>query len=347
MKSRLRLAAPLLFLTLVGPAGAASDETAQLAEQARAIFGPLPATAPRTGDLANDARLTLGRLLYFDARLSKNHDVSCNSCHGLDTAGVDGDAVSTGHRGQKGGRNAPTVYNAALHVAQFWDGRAADVEAQALGPPLNPIEMAMPNGEAVEAVLASIPGYVELFAEAFPGEEPPLSYVNMGRAIGAFERTLLTPSSFDDFMSGDLDALTPAQLAGLRTFLSKGCITCHNGAAVGGAQYQKLGLVNPYSTNDIGREAVTNDELDRFVFKVPSLRNVTRTGPWFHDGVVGSLPEAVRLMAWHQLGIKLSGEEVASIVEFLGSLDGRIPDEWLVAPELPASGPETPAPDPT
>jgi cytochrome c peroxidase len=316
-------------------------------EQARAVFGELPAEVPRKGDAANAARIDLGRQLYFDARLSKNHDVSCNTCHGLDQFGVDGDPTSTGHRGQKGGRNAPTVYNSALHITQFWDGRAADLEAQAQGPPLNPIEMAMPDAAAVEQVLKSIPGYAKPFAAAFPGEKDPISFVNMARAIGAFERKLMTPSPFDAYIAGDDAAISAEAKKGLQTFFETGCVACHNGPGFGGNSYQKLGAIVAYETEDGGRFEVTGVEVDRFFFKVPSLRNIAKTGPYFHDGSVKTLEEAIRLMAKHQLGRQLDEVKVAEIVAFLDSLTGTAEPAYIAKPTLPASGPDTPKPDPS
>jgi cytochrome c peroxidase len=285
-------------------------------------------------------------MLYYDTRLSKNHDISCNSCHPLDRYGVDGEITSPGHRGERGERNTPTVYNAALHVAQFWDGRAADVEEQAKGPVGNPVEMAMPSEDYVVQVLASIPGYRPLFAAAFPGDERPVSFDNMARAIGAFERRLLTRSAFDGFLAGDDSAVTDAQLEGLATFLRVGCQTCHLGPAIGGSLFRKLGLVKPYGTADPGRFQVTGNEVDRGVFKVPSLRNVTQTAPYFHDGSIPQLEDAIRIMGEHQLGQPLSKEEIASIRAFLRTLTGKIDPIYTARPKLPASGPDTPPPDP-
>ncbi|RME24143.1 MAG: cytochrome-c peroxidase [Deltaproteobacteria bacterium] len=319
----------------------------ELQAMAAGVFQPLPAE-PVAGD--NDlspARVDLGRMLYFDARLSKNQDISCNSCHQLDRFGVDGEPTSPGHKGQRGSRNSPTVYNASLQIAQFWDGRAADVEEQAGGPILNPVEMAMPSAEAVTALLKSIPGYGPMFARAFPGVDDPVSYENAAVAIGAFERGLLTPGPLDRFLEGDLLALTPEQQEGMRTFMEVGCTTCHTGATVGGQMFQKLGLVKPYETADLGRYEVTHQEADRYVFKVPSLRNVAETGPWFHDGSVGTLDEAITRMARHQLGKELTPEQVASIATFLGALTGTVDSQYTARPELPASGPDTPAPDPS
>jgi cytochrome c peroxidase len=207
--------------------------------------------------------------------------------------------------------------------------------------------MAMPSEGAVVDVLKSIPGYEPPFRAAFPDDEDPITYDHMARAIGAFERRLVTPSRFDAFQSGDLDSLTDAEVEGLSLFINTGCISCHNRATIGGTSYQKLGGVHPYATEDVGRFAVTGNDLDRHVFKVPSLRNIAETGPYFHDGQVGTLAEAVRLMAHHQLGWELAEDDVNSIVVFLGSLTGTIDQEYIARPELPVSGPDTPAPDPT
>lgn len=314
----------------------------------RASFGALPVDAATPDRPVSAERVELGRLLYFENRVSKAQDLSCNSCHGLDTYGVDNQPTSTGNKGQKGGRNSPTVYNAALHVAQFWDGRAADVEAQAKGPVLNPIEMAASSEEYVVTVLKSIPDYGPKFAAAFPGAADPITYDNMATAIGAFERTLITPSKFDAYVGGDDAALTDAEKAGLATFVQSGCTACHAGALVGGKDYRKLGLVEAYATTDMGRQEVTKDPADAMVFKVPSLRNVEKTAPYFHDGSVADLPTAVRLMGKHQLGKQLTDDEVASIVTFLGTLTGPLPAaERIAAPTLPPSGPTTPKPDPS
>jgi cytochrome c peroxidase len=330
----------------MAPAAAAPDRSA-VQERARGIFGSLPPEAENPENRVTPAKIALGRTLYYDPRLSKNHDISCNSCHQLDRFGVDNEATSPGHRGQRGDRNSPTVYNAAFHIAQFWDGREPDVEAQAKGPVLNPVEMAMPSEAAVVAVLKSIPGYAPLFKAAFPGQRDAITYDNMARAIGAFERRLVTPSPFDAFMAGDATAISEQAYAGLETFMDVGCITCHMGPAIGGDRYQKLGLVRAYPTKDLGRYNVTGREVDKMVFKVPSLRNVAKTGPWFHDGSMDTLDHAIRAMGMHQLGVKLDGEQVAAIAAFLESLTGTVDASYVAKPELPASGPKTPAPDPS
>ena len=325
---------------------AESEETPlEVARAHSKPFGQLPEDWAREGQ--TKAQEDLGRMLFYEERLSKNHDVSCNSCHKLTNFGVDNEATSLGHKEVRGPRNSPTVYNAAGHVAQFWDGRAADVEEQAKGPVTNPKEMAMPDEDYVLEVLNSIPGYLTAFEEAFPEDEDPITFENMARAIGAFERKLSTPARWDEFLAGDDEALTTAELEGFHTFVEVGCQTCHNGALVGGTTYQKVGAIKAWpNQKDQGRFEVTGEDADRMMFKTPSLRNVTETHPYFHDGGTETLEEAVRMMAEYQLGQDLSDEQVTGIVTWLGSLKGELPTEYIAKPELPESGPETPAPDP-
>jgi len=338
----------ILLVTLVAscarteapPAGqAAAPDPAQLA-----LFAPLPeVTLPAHGA---DPLVDLGRMLYYEPRLSKSQNISCNSCHDLAKYGVDNEPTSDGHRGQKGDRNSPTVYNAADHVAQFWDGRAKDLAEQAKGPILNPVEMAMPSEHVVLAVVESMPEYVEAFAKAFPGETKPVTYDNLARAIGAFEQNLLTPGRWDAFLRGDGEALTSEERAGLETFLQNGCQVCHYGSLLGGNTFQRLGAVKPYPrSSDPGRFAVTEQEGDRAFFKVPSLRNVGETGPYFHDGGVATLDGAVRDMAEYQLGRSLDAAEAARIVTFLKALTGRIPTDYIAPPVLPTSTEKTPKAD--
>jgi cytochrome c peroxidase len=324
---------------------AAKVEAAKPAEavpsQHTALFKALTKAAPKPED---KAKIDLGRMLYYENRLSLGQDISCNSCHKLDTFGVDNQPTSTGHKGQKGGRNSPTTLNAFMHFAQFWDGRAADVEAQAKGPVLNPVEMAMKDEKTVVATLNSIPGYKEAFTAAFPGQADPVSYDNFANAVGAFERQLTTPGKFDKYLAGDASALTAEEKKGLETFIATGCVACHAGALLGGTSYQKLGAVVPYDTKDEGRKDVTKSESDKFMFKVPSLRNVDKTGPYFHDGSVATLEEAVMKMGKHQLGKDLAPPEVASIVTFLKALTGEVDAAFVAKPTLPPSGPTTPKP---
>lgn len=310
-----------------------------------ASFAPLPASVPPTAYTMTDELVDLGRLLYYEDRISISQEISCNSCHLLDNFGVDGLQFSLGHEGAPVGRNSPTVYNAALHIAQFWDGRAADVEEQAKGPILASGEMGMPNPDYVEFVLQTIPGYLPLFETAFPGDGDPINYDNVAQAIGAFERNLTTPGRFDDFLAGDDAALTDQEKQGLNTFLDVGCASCHAGAAMGGSMYSRLGLVKEYpGLTDIGRYEVTGLDADKYSFKVPSLRNIAETGPYLHDGSVDSLEEMVRIMAEYQLGKTLTDQEVADIVAFLKALTGTIPTDYIAVPEFPASGPDTPGP---
>jgi len=336
-----------IFTSVPSAAVSSYEKLLQEVKSLKVRFQPLPEMAENSNNRLTPAKIKLGKTLFMDTRLSKNHDVSCNSCHNLKTFGVDHQVTSSGHRGQLGGRNSPTVYNAALHFRQFWDGRAKDVEEQVLRTILNPIEMAMPSEEYVLEVLKSIPEYRNFFRKAFPGEMNPLNYKNVGKAIGAFERTLLTPSRFDEFLNGDDNALTEEELEGLNTFATMGCTTCHQGVAIGALSFQKLGLIKKFKTKDLGRFEVTKAEADRFYFKPPSLRNVAKTAPYFHDGSVETLEKAVKLMAKHQLGVKIKKNQIRSIVAFLNSLTGKIPEEALTEVQLPPSSSTTPEPDPS
>jgi cytochrome c peroxidase len=307
------------------------------------MFKPLPSEAPSPDNELSEAKINLGRMLYYENRLSKGEKLSCNSCHMLDKYGQDNLPFSPGHEGKVGGRSSPSTYNAAIHIAQFWDGRAPSVEEQAKGPVLNPGEMGMPSADFVVDVLKSIPGYVEAFKAAFPGEADPITYNNFGKAVGAFERKLVTPSRWDDFLKGNKQALTAEESKGFETFAKAGCVTCHNGPAVGGMMYQKLGLVKTWpDLKDQGRFEATKVETDKFYFKVPSLRNISETGPYLHDGSVKTLEEMVNKMAEYQLGKALTPEETTSIVTFLKSLKGEIPTGYIAKPKLPESGPNTP-----
>jgi len=317
----------------------------QVNTEALQMFAPLPVVMSSADNPITDAKVKLGRMLYYDARLSANQKISCNTCHPLDAYGAESKSVSTGFKNQQGKRNAPTVYNAAGHFVQFWDGRAPTVEEQAKGPILNPVEMAMPSNIAAVEVIKSMPGYVSLFQAAFPWDKDPVNYNNMALAIGAFERGLVTPSRWDAFLQGDKSALTEAQKAGFNTFAATGCQWCHSGAYVGGAAYQKLGVAKPWpNQEDQGVYQLTRDEMDRMVFKVPSLRNIKKTGPYFHDGSVATLDQAIRNMAVHQRGVTLSVAQVKSIEAWMDSLTGQIPVEYIKAPELPKSTAQTPQP---
>ena len=309
-----------------------NSDYAALQKTASLIFGTLPTVAENNDNILSDEKVLLGKKLFFDNRLSKDNTQSCNTCHNLATYGVDNLSTSPGNDGGFGTRNSPTVLNAALHMSQFWDGREPDVEAQAGGPMLNSVEMAMPSEKVVIERLSKIDEYKNLFATTFPDETQPISFTNIKNAIGAFERTLITPSKFDEFIAGDLDALSTTEKDGLQLFIDKGCIACHSGNALGGNIYQKFGIYDDYwkhtksSEIDEGRFQVTNNEADKYFFKSASLRNVEKTYPYFHDGSVKDLKEAVQIMGKIQLNKDLTDTEVTSIVSFLNSLTGKLPE---------------------
>jgi len=294
--------------------------------------------------VSNPALVELGKKLYFDPRLSKSGFISCNSCHNLSMGGTDNIKTSIGHNWNEGPINAPTVLNSSLNLAQFWDGRAADLQAQAGGPIANPGEMAFTHTLAIN-VLQSIPGYVAEFRKAFGTEKVTIEEVT--KAIAAFEETLVTPNSrFDKWLKGDKKALSKNELEGYKLFKDSGCVACHNGPAVGGNSFQKMGLVEAYKASSPaeGRSAVTGKDADRFNFKVPTLRNVEMTYPYFHDGAANTLPEAVDTMARIQLGKKFTADENAKVVAFLKTLTGDQPNFKL--PILPPSADATPRPTP-
>jgi len=295
----------------------------ELMENARSMIGPLAHEMP--GVVRNPDLVVLGRRLFFDPRLSANNTISCNNCHNLASSGpgTDNLPVSIGIRGQKGTRNAPTVFNAGFQFVQFWDGRAPDLKEQAKGPILNPVEMGMPDARTVEAKIESFPEYSPLFAKAFNGESR-ITFDRIAEAIASFEGTLITHDRFDDFMNGNVNAISREEAKGLDLFLHTGCISCHNGPLLGGQMYRKIGVVQPYANKtDLGRFNITHNPEDRYLFKVAPLRNVALTGPYFHDGGASTLEQAVRLMAWMQLGRTLSSYEVYYIVQFLGTLSNK------------------------
>ncbi len=292
----------------------------------------------------NLAQVELGKKLYFDPRLSKSGFISCNSCHNLSMGGTDNLKTSIGHNWQQGPINAPTVLNSSLNFVQFWDGRAADLKAQAGGPIANPGEMAFTHTLAVD-VLESIPAYVTEFKQAFGAKGITIDQVT--QSIAEFEKTLVTPNSrFDQWLLGNRDALSATELAGYNLFKSSGCTGCHNGEAVGGNSFQKMGIVKPYKTQNSakGRGAVSGEDADLFKFKVPTLRNVEMTYPYFHDGEAETLTEAVAIMGRIQLGKEFTDNENASIVAFLKTLTGDQPS--FVLPILPPSTDNTPQPKP-
>jgi len=330
-----KVSALLLSAALLVPACKRHEQAAVKVDAAQlAAFAPLPAAMESPANPLTEAKTDLGRTLFYDTRLSHDQDLSCNSCHDLKAYGVDQRQFSVGTKHQLGGRNSQTVYNAAAQLAQFWDGRAPTVEEQAKGPILNPVEMAMPNSQAVIARLRAVPVYREAFRKAFPGQSDPITYDNVGLAIGAFERRLVTPSPWDRYLQGDTAALTPAEKQGFNTFMATGCQACHNGALMGGSMYEKIGVVRPWpDRTDIGRAAITHQASDTLVFKVPSLRNVERTAPYFHRGTAATLHEAVLLMAQHQLGRDLTEQQVSEIEAFLHALTGEVPAAYI-APRM-------------
>ncbi|MDZ5633404.1 cytochrome-c peroxidase [Janthinobacterium sp. GMG1] len=294
--------------------------------------------------VANPAMVELGKKLFFDPRLSRSGFISCNSCHNLSMGGTDNIKTSIGHNWQRGPINSPTVLNSSMNVAQFWDGRAKDLQEQAGGPIANPGEMAFTHELAID-VLASIPAYRAEFRQVFGQDKLTIEQVT--RAIAAFEEVLVTPGSrFDQWLSGKKSALTKDELAGYQLFKSSGCIACHNGPAVGGNTFQKMGVVEPYKTamTAQGRSAVTGKDADRFNFKVPTLRNVELTYPYFHDGEAATLTQAVDVMGRLQLGRTFTPDENAKLVAFLKTLTGKQPH--LVLPILPPSSDTTPRPVP-
>ena len=306
---------------------------------AKQYFKPFPTLIDSSENLLSKEKIALGKMLYYDKKLSKDGHTSCNSCHDLETYGVDNQVNSLGDGGKRGTRNSPTTLNASFHFLQFWDGRAKDVEEQAGMPILNPIEMAIPSKDFLVKRLNESILYRNLFSSAFPETKEAVSYENLQQAIGAFERTLVTPSRFDKFLEGDTLALTMEEQIGLETFVKSGCISCHSGMLVGGSMFQKFGMANDYRPltgskgNDEGRKAVTKRDEDKDFFKVPSLRNIAKTYPYFHDGSVRELNKAVKIMAKAQLNRDLSNADVLSIVKFLESLTGDVPLEAFMAPK--------------
>ena len=319
-------------------------------QTARSLFKPIPSQAPALKDIeSTPERVELGKMLYFEPRLSESHAISCNSCHIVGLGGVDVEETSIGHRWQRGPRNAPTVLNAVFNTAQFWDGRADNLREQAGGPLVNPIEMGTTEKHVVEQLKAT-PGYVEKFQQAFPDESNPLNFDNVRNAIALFEATLLTPNApFDRYLKGDETALTDTQQEGLQLFISKGCAACHKGINVGGGMYAPFGVVEKPGAEflpptDKGRFEVTKTVSDEYVFKVPTLRNIALTPPYFHTGKSWDLRQAVAVMGVSQLGAELTDEEVDKITAFMHAFTGDQPQ--ITYPILPPSVAKSPRPKP-
>ena len=311
--------------SLLLASAAFGDDSERLIRQANRYFIPMPDSMPGA-EKDSPERIALGKKLFFDKRLSINDSQACVSCHRLDQdfAGVDNLPTSPGAKGQIGTRNSPTVLNAGWQRLQFWDGRSKDLIAQAKEPILNPIEMAMPDEQTVEKKIRSIPEYQELFSVAFPNAKQAITYQHLAEAIAAFERTLMTPSRFDDFLNGDAQALTQSEQQGLKTFIKHDCKSCHDGILLGGEALEPLGKENPYDNqSDQGLYALTKNEEDRMVFKTSAMRNVALTAPYFHDGKIKTLPEAVHLMGKLQLDVELTEQEVKDITSFLEALTDK------------------------
>lgn len=319
----------------------------ELLTRAQGMFKQVPAEPPMiVGNATTPEKVLLGKMLYFDPRLSASGLISCNTCHNVGMGGVDYQETSTGHKWQKGPRNAPTVLNSVFNMAQFWDGRAADLEQQAKGPVQASVEMNN-TPEGTVATIASMPEYVTLFKHAFPAEKEPVTFENMARAIAVFEATLITPrSALDLYLGGRDSALTSFEKEGLKLFMDKGCAACHGGVNMGGSAYFPFGVVaRPDAAimkGDHGRFKVTGARSDEYLFKAPSLRNIALTPPYFHSGKVWGLKEAVAVMGSAQLGIALNRQEVDRIEAFLQKTTGEQP--VVAYPILPAPTDNTPRP---
>lgn len=299
---------------------------------ALALYGSLPQTVESSLNPVTDAKVALGRMLYFESALSRTKTLSCNSCHPLASWGTTS-SRTVSDTCRAGRRDIPTVYNAAAEVDLFWDGRAHTPEEQAKGSILSPIEMGLPDEATALARLRDSPKYGPAFRAAFPSVQDPMTLDNMAQALGAFERRLVTPSRWDEFLRGKRDALSAEEKTGFATFVSSGCSDCHNGVAVGGRMYGVLGEAKPWPLRaDSGRSSVTGKAADFMLFKVPSLRNVEKTAPYFDYGMVTDLPEAVRLMARYQRSLTLSETDVSAIVTWLKTLTGTVPAQYTSPP---------------
>lgn len=320
-------------LVLLGVATARAENPKTLLDDAKRNFQPIIIPAP-VHDPVAAARVELGRRLFFENRVSMDGNVSCAHCHPPDKQASDGLPKAIGVFGKENPRNAPSVFNAALNFKQHWRGDRESLEDQAEKSLLGPASFGNPDQATAMSKLKAVPAYAGAFAKAFPGDQDPINSKNWGVAVGAFERTLLTPSKFDAFLAGDASALTTQEQAGLRKFIDLGCVACHNGAGVGGNSFQKFGVVSDYwkatgvTTPDKGRADVTKNDADLYVFKVASLRNVAQTPPYFHDGSVEDLMKAVKIMGKTQLGQELSEKDAADIVAFLGALTGPVPAKY-------------------
>lgn len=291
----------------------------------------------KTKKLFTQEQIELGKMLYFDPRLSASNLISCNTCHNLALGGVDLVPAAIGHKWQANpsALNSPTVYNSVFNTVQFWDGRSHNLGDQAQGPIQNPVEMSASSALAVEKI-ASIPEYVKAFKKAY-GKDTKVDFKLIADSIAIFEATLVTPSRYDEFMSGKLNALSKAEQEGFKLFIDKGCASCHNGVNLGG-EMQPFAVAKPYKFANIGGFKGNKDGL----VKVPTLRNVAETMPYFHNGAFWDLKDAIKEMASIQLGIQISDGEAEKIQTFLKSLTGKKPS--IVYPILPANEDATPKP---
>jgi cytochrome c peroxidase len=327
---------------------AAAAEDAALLKQAQGIFQPLPKDMATAEFPITRERVELGRSMFFDPRLTIDANMSCSSCHQPAFYGTDALPKPIGVKQRPHPRHVPTNLNAGTSFVIHWRGDRTNLEDQVFQALTSPITSGQPDEKAVIDRLARIPGYAPLFKASFPDDPQPMTLRNIAKAVGAYERTLVTPSPFDAYLAGNQEALTPAAKAGLEKFINTGCVACHNGVGVGGGMYQKFGLVEDYWSAtgsdpiDKGRFDVTKDPNDLYVFRVASLRNVAMTPPYFHDGSVATLPEAVKVMARVQLGVTLDDADIRDIVAFLDSLTGELPANFATAPVLP-SGAVVPA----
>jgi cytochrome c peroxidase len=320
----------------------AADRDSDLMSRARTLFGPLPASMPSPDNPITPEKVKLGRALFWETRISVDGTVSCAKCHPLGLYAADGLKKAIGNTCKENPRNTPTLFNAASQISEHWIGNRTSVEDQAKQALVGPPSFGMPNYESVEKILKEMKGYVAMFKEAFPSDKDPVTADNFAKAVGAFERTLMTPAPFDDFLQGNAAAMTEQQKRGLKTFMDTGCPTCHFSPYLGGQLYQKFGLIEPYAKYtksekvDEGRFAITKNPVEKFFFKVPVLRNVAETPPYFHDGSVARLINAVTIMAKIQLAKDLTPEQADDVVSFLTALTGRIPDAALTVPVLPS-----------
>ena len=338
----LRSLAAISFLSLLffssASFGAGDDD---LIKKASIVLGPLPASMPSEQNPITPEKVRLGKILFYESRVSVDGTVSCSKCHPISLYAADGLRKSIGNHCKENPRNDPTIFNAASQIAEHWIGNRTSVEDQAKQALMGPPAFGMPSYDSVEKILRNFKDYQTMFKQAFPEDKEPVTADNFAKAIGAFERTLVTPAPFDAFLKGKKDALDERQKRGLGTFMDAGCSVCHSSPFVGGQMYQKFGIFEPYwkytksGKVDEGRFAVTKNESDKYVFKVPVLRNVAKTPPYFHDGSVDELKDAIRIMGKVQLGKDLTQQQIDDIAAFLHSLTGRIPEDALTIPVLP------------